>query len=58
MTVIELVSQLQMLGISPNAKIVIYDDKEKEYDLIKVDTMFKGEVVIDIKRTKEDYAGR
>ena len=53
MTVIELVSQLQMLGVSPNAKIVIYDDKEKEYDLIKVDTMFKGEVIFDIKYSRD-----
>ena len=53
MTVIELLTRLQMLGISPNAKIVIYDDKEKEYDLIKVDTMFKGEVVFDIKDSRD-----
>lgn len=55
MTVIELVSQLQMLGINPNAKIVVWDDKEREYDLIKVDSMFKGEVVFDIKRNPIDY---
>ena len=56
MTVIELVSQLQMLGISPNAKIVVWDDKEREYDLVKVDSMFKGEVVFDIKRLNSSFS--
>lgn len=51
----ELVSQLQILGVSPNAKIVICDDKEKEYDLIKIDTMFKGEVIFDIKDNQNTY---
>jgi len=55
MTVMELVSQLQILGVSPNAKIVICDDKEKEYDLIKIDTMFKGEVIFDIKDNQNTY---
>lgn len=55
MTVIELLSQLQMLSISPNAKIVVWDEKEREYDLVKVDSMFKGEVVFDIKRNPIDY---
>ena len=55
MTVIELLSQLQMLGINPNAKIIIWDDKEREYDLVKVDSMFNGEVVFDIKRNPIDY---
>lgn len=55
MTVLELISQLQMLGVSPNSQIVIWDDKEREYELIKVDAVLKGEVVFDIKRTKQDY---
>lgn len=55
MTIIELLSQLQMLGINPNAKIIIWDEKEREYDLVKVDSMFKDEVVFDIKRNPIDY---
>lgn len=55
MTVIELVSQLQMLGVSPNAQIVLWDDKEREYEIVKVDAVFKGEVVFDIKRNPIDY---
>lgn len=55
MTVLELISQLQMLGVSPNSQIVIWDDKEREYELVKVDAVLKGEVVFDIKRTKQDY---
>lgn len=55
MTILELISQLQMLGVSSNAQIVIWDDKEREYELVKVDAILKGEVVFDIRRTKQDY---
>lgn len=55
MRVIELITQLQMLGVSANANIVVWDDKNREYDLVKVDSVLKGEIVFDIKRTKIDY---
>lgn len=55
MRVIELITQLQMLGASANANIVVWDDKNREYDLVKVDSVLKGEIVFDIKRTKIDY---
>ena len=44
-----------MSGVGINAKIVVYDEKEKEYDLTKVDTMFKGEIIFNIKSSKSSY---
>ena len=58
MTVSEFIEKLQLLGASGNAKIIVWDEREREYEVVNVDSVFKGEVVIDIKRTKEDYAGR
>lgn len=58
MTIRELIEQLQFLGASSNAKIIIWDDKNHEYEITNVDSVLADEIVIDIKRTKEDLAGR
>lgn len=55
MTVGEFIARLQELGVSRNAKIVLWDDKERKYEIKSVDSVFKDEIVIDIVRTKEDY---
>ena len=55
MTVEELIERFHDLGVSRNAKIVICDAKEREYEIKSVDSVFNDEVVIDIVRTKEDY---
>ena len=51
----ELIEKFHDLGVSRNAKIVLWDDKEREYEIKSVDSVFKDEIVIDIVRTKEDY---
>lgn len=58
MTVGELIERLQSLGASYNANIIVWDRKEREFEIIGVDSVLKGEVAIDIQRTKEDYSGR
>ena len=58
MTVGELIERLQSLGASYNANIIVWDRKEREFEIIGVDSVLKGEVAIDIQRTKEDLAGR
>lgn len=58
MTVGEFIEQLQMLGVSSNAKLIVWDNKEHEYDIVNVDSVFNDEVAVDIKRTKEDMCGR
>ena len=55
MTIEELIERFHDLGVSRNAKIVIWDSQEREYDIKSVDSVFKDEIVIDIVRTKEDY---
>jgi hypothetical protein len=55
MTIEELIEKFHDLGVSRNAKIVLWDDKEREYEIKSVDSVFKDEIVIDIVRTKEDY---
>ena len=58
MTVGELIERLQSLGASYNANIIVWDRQEREFEIIGVDSVLKGEVAIDIQRTKEDYSGR
>ena len=55
MTVEELIERFHDLGVSRNAKIVLWDNLEREYEIKSVDSVFKDEIVIDIVRTKEDY---
>lgn len=55
MTIEELIEKFHDLGVSRNAKIVLWDYKEREYEIKSVDSVFKDEIVIDIVRTKEDY---
>lgn len=58
MTVGEFIERLQMLGVSSNAKLIVWDNKEHEYNIVNVDSVFNDEVAVDIKRTKEDLSGR
>lgn len=55
MTIEELIEKFHDLGVSRNAKIVLWDSQEREYEIKSVDSVFKDEIVIDIVRTKEDY---
>lgn len=58
MTVRELIEQLQFLGASSGAKIIVWDNKDHEYEITNIDSVFADEIVFDIKRTKEDMCGR
>lgn len=58
MTVGDFIAKLQMLGVSSNAKLIVWDNRDHEYEVVNVDSVLKGEVAIDIQRTKEDYSGR
>lgn len=58
MTVGDFIAKLQMLGVSSNAKLIFWDNRDHEYEVVNVDSVFKDEVAVDIKRTKEDYSGR
>lgn len=55
MTVGEFIARLQELGASSNAKIIVWDSQEREYEIKNVDSVFKEEIAVDIVRTKEDY---
>lgn len=55
MTIRELIEQLQFLGASSSAKIVVWDDKQREYEITNIDSVLADEIVVDIKRTKVDY---
>lgn len=57
MTIRELIENLQRLGVSSTANIVIWDDRNHEYEITNVDSVLADEVVFDIKRTKLDYQG-
>lgn len=58
MTVGDFIAKLQMLGVSSTAKLIVWDNRDHEYEVVNVDSVLKGEVAIDIQRTKEDYSGR
>ena len=58
MTAGDFIARLQMLGVSSNAKLIVWDNRDHEYEVVNVDSVFKDEVAVDIKRTKEDYSGR
>ena len=58
MTVGDFIAKLQMLGVSSTAKLIVWDNRDHEYEVVNVDSVLKGEVAVDIKRTKEDYSGR
>ena len=57
MTIKELIENLHKLDVSGNANIVIWDDRNHEYEITNVDSVLADEVVFDIKRTKLDYQG-
>lgn len=56
MTVGEFIARLQELGVSSNAKIIVWDSQGREYEIKSVDSVFtEEEIAVDIVRTKEDY---
>ena len=52
MTVEELLIKLQDLDVDKKADIIIWDDKDREYEITNVDSLYNSEITIDIKKVK------